>query len=59
MKGDAPAAGNDPEGTEAVGATPFGFGMRLKAVECPTSDLAHYTAGYEALLALSSNTGTH
>ena len=35
----------------AVGATPFGFGMRLNPAECPGSDLAHYTTGYEGLLA--------
>ncbi|HEY2736651.1 MAG TPA: hypothetical protein VGI70_21775, partial [Polyangiales bacterium] len=43
----------------AVGATPFGFGMRLKAADCPTSDLAHYTAGYEALLALAAGSGSN
>jgi hypothetical protein len=43
----------------AVGATPFGFGMRLVASECPSSDLAHYTTGYEALLALGSPGATN
>jgi hypothetical protein len=43
----------------AVGATPFGFGMRLSPSDSPTSDLAHYKTGYEALLALGSSAATH
>jgi hypothetical protein len=43
----------------AVGATPFGFGMRLVSSDCPGSDLAHYTTGYEALLALGSPGATN
>jgi hypothetical protein len=35
----------------AVGATPFGFGMRLQPETCPPQDCAHYIAGYDALLA--------
>jgi DNA-binding response OmpR family regulator len=30
----------------AIGATPFGFGMRTKAAECPGNDNSQYTAGY-------------
>ncbi len=33
----------------AVGATPFGFGMRLHAGDCPVGDLSTYTKGYEQL----------
>lgn len=36
----------------AIGATPFGFGMRIKAADCPASDHAQYTTGYEAMCAL-------
>ena len=36
----------------AVGATPFGFGMRIKPEQSPSLDLHHYTTGYEALHAL-------
>jgi CheY-like chemotaxis protein len=39
----------------AVGATPFGFGMRLKAGECPATDHAQYTTGYDAMLALANS----
>jgi hypothetical protein len=38
----------------AVGATPFGFGMRIKAEDSPSADLGHYTTGYEAMHALVS-----
>jgi hypothetical protein len=41
----------------AVGATPFGFGMRLDPTACPPSDHGHYTTGYDALNALSSIPG--
>jgi hypothetical protein len=34
----------------AVGATPFGFGMRIQPAECPGSDLLHFTTGYETLI---------
>ncbi|HEX7479248.1 MAG TPA: PilZ domain-containing protein [Polyangiales bacterium] len=33
----------------AVGATPFGFGLRLLPDHCPPTDLAQYVAGYDAL----------
>lgn len=33
----------------AVGATPFGFGMRLQPEDCPQSDHSMYSAGYDAL----------
>jgi Tfp pilus assembly protein PilZ len=36
----------------AVGATPFGFGLRLRPTDCPPSDLTQYTQGYEASLNL-------
>jgi hypothetical protein len=35
----------------AVGATPFGFGVRVTAEACPPDDAKAFTAGYEALLA--------
>ncbi|HKU37999.1 MAG TPA: PilZ domain-containing protein [Polyangiales bacterium] len=35
----------------AVGATPFGFGLRLKPEACPPADSAQFVAGYDALLA--------
>lgn len=35
----------------AVGATPFGFGMRLHPDSCPPEDNARYIEGYDALLA--------
>jgi hypothetical protein len=43
----------------AVGATPFGFGMRIKPEECPSGDHAHYTAGYDALLAVGNPGGSN
>jgi PilZ domain len=36
----------------AIGATPFGFGMRIQPPECPASDLAQYSTGYDAMMAL-------
>lgn len=33
----------------AVGATPFGFGMRVQPDQCPQSDHSLYTAGYDGL----------
>jgi hypothetical protein len=33
----------------AIGATPFGFGMRLAPAGCPPEDHAVYVAGYDAL----------
>jgi DNA-binding response OmpR family regulator len=33
----------------AVGATPFGFGMRLQPMDCPQSDHSTYSTGYDAL----------
>jgi hypothetical protein len=36
----------------AIGATPFGFGMRVKPADCPASDHAQYTTGYDAMCAL-------
>lgn len=33
----------------AVGATPFGFGMRVQPEHCPQTDHSSYTAGYDAL----------
>ena len=33
----------------AIGATPFGFGMRLQPATCPPEDHAVYVAGYDAL----------
>jgi len=33
----------------AIGATPFGFGMRLTPAPCPPEDHAVYVAGYDAL----------
>ena len=35
----------------AVGATPFGFGMRLQPEACPPKDSVQFIAGYDALLA--------
>lgn len=35
----------------AVGATPFGFGLRVKPEVCPPQDSEQYTTGYDALLA--------
>lgn len=34
----------------AVGATPFGFGMRVMPQDCPPRDSATYITGYESLL---------
>ena len=36
----------------AVGATPFGFGLRIKPEQCPPQDAEQYTTGYDALLAM-------
>jgi hypothetical protein len=36
----------------AIGATPFGFGLRIQPAECPASDLAQYSTGYDAMMAL-------
>jgi CheY-like chemotaxis protein/Tfp pilus assembly protein PilZ len=33
----------------AVGATPFGFGLRLQPADCPQGDHSNYTTGYDAL----------
>ena len=33
----------------AIGATPFGFGMRLQPAQCPEEDHGVYVAGYDAL----------
>lgn len=38
----------------AVGATPFGFGMRLATGRCPTDDLVAYCDGYERSRALQT-----
>jgi hypothetical protein len=35
----------------AVGATPFGFGLRVKPDACPPQDAVQFVAGYDALLA--------
>ena len=35
----------------AVGATPFGFGLRLQPEACPPADSAQFVTGYDALLA--------
>jgi len=35
----------------AVGATPFGFGLRIKPEACPPQDCEQWVAGYDALLA--------
>jgi DNA-binding response OmpR family regulator len=40
----------------AVGATPFGFGMRLKPEACPPEDSAEFIAGYNTLLTGGSST---
>ncbi|MEY4580660.1 MAG: hypothetical protein RL701_5363 [Pseudomonadota bacterium] len=37
----------------AIGATPFGFGMRVKATECPENDSVIYIAGYNTLCDLT------
>ncbi|HKP55544.1 MAG TPA: PilZ domain-containing protein [Polyangiales bacterium] len=39
----------------AVGATPFGFGLRLTPETCPPGDSAQFIAGYDALLASLTN----
>jgi DNA-binding response OmpR family regulator len=38
----------------AVGATPFGFGLRVKPDDCPSGDLLHYTTGYDILRGLGA-----
>jgi hypothetical protein len=38
----------------AIGATPFGFGMRVQPAECPANDHAQYTTGYDAMMALQN-----
>jgi hypothetical protein len=43
----------------AVGATPFGFGLRVQATECPAGDAAQYTTGYDALNALIKTATTN
>jgi hypothetical protein len=35
----------------AVGATPFGFGLRVKPDACPPQDALNFIVGYDALLA--------
>jgi hypothetical protein len=35
----------------AVGATPFGFGLRMKPEACPPQDSEQFIAGYDALIA--------
>lgn len=35
----------------AVGATPFGFGLRVSPEACPPADAKQFVAGYDALLA--------
>jgi hypothetical protein len=35
----------------AVGATPFGFGLRVKPDACPPQDATNFVIGYDALLA--------
>ncbi|MET0388796.1 MAG: PilZ domain-containing protein [Polyangiales bacterium] len=42
----------------AIGATPFGFGMRVKAADCPADDNSVYIAGYN-LLCERTETGSN